>query len=94
MQPNMCLQVAFLIEPLTAVFHRTYVLFHAEVGFYVDIKSLLSAVGFQAPGESAIESFDFLMDIHVILQVAFSHEGLFTARLGARKRSNGVLKIC
>lgn len=93
MDSQMSFEVAFLVESSFAFFKRADKFFLTQMGFEMNIKSLLSRVGLVTTLVCAFEFFLTLVSLEMIIQMTLSHEGLVTTLLRTWKGSIGLLII-
>lgn len=86
-QPDVRLEIAFLVKRFAAAFVRALEVSDALVLLKVNLQSLDAAVRLVAVWIRALELLDRVMSCLVILEVASGHEGLAAPRKHTRVRT-------
>ena len=72
--PQMRLQIPFLVEGPLALLVRADELLVPRVGLQVHLQPLVATVGFIAPFERALILLHIQMRIHMVVEVSLGHE--------------------
>jgi len=89
MQPHVGLEISFLVESFPTILEWTHEVAQTFMLLQMDFQPPLPTIGRVAARKRASKHFEFLVRLHVVLQVAFRHKRFLATFIGARKRPNG-----